>query len=728
MFSKSAGRPETRGGARSFTVSRPAHRQPTTTTSRRLAAVVAGALLAASLAPLAAVPASAATAGVGPIDQANGFPTWYSDGTVKLQLCYEAGMGCLSEPPNPEAPVSYPDNFPDEAFWFAAAADVGTIGSYEAALEAAHANEAVIDGDQMGFGRLRFRFENLQPNKQYTITHPYGVHTFTSTPDPQDASLGVINVTLDEGCDPTATSACDWAGVGASFLGDYTTGSTATFLKQDGAEAGTLGSIDTARTVTGAPSGNNFVQVVGPDAGGPGVNTVTTNLFTVQGLVAEGTDGGPSTPDLAAASDSGRSSTDNITNVTAPTLTGTLPAGTEGPVELIVDSGAPLAATVTGSTYSLTLASLAQGSHTVQARAGDLTSATLRFTVDTAAPAVSVVSPFPSSPSLDNTPSLSFTGESGAQFECQLLPTNSTWDPTCSSPKTWDAQANGSYLFNVRAKDAAGNVSPVATRPLQIGQTTPVAKAKLQDFNSDGKADVVSRDSSGRLWLYRGTGTGGFQTKTLAGTGWNGMTSIVSPGDFSGDRKADIVARDSAGALWLYRGDGAGRFAARTQIDSGWSGMNAVFGPGDFNSDGKIDLMARDAAGKLFLYFGNGAGGVLGSYQIGIGWNTMNSIVAPGDFNGDGKADLVARDAAGNLYLYPGNGAFGFLGSKIKIGNGWSGMNTIAGPGDFNGDRKADLTARDSSGRLFLFKGSGTGGFLGKVQIGSGWNIMNSIM
>ena len=91
MFSKSVDRPETRDGARSFTVSRPAHRQSTTTTSRRLAAVVAGALLAASLAPLAAVPASAETAGVGPIDEANGFPTWYSDGTVKLQLCYEAG-------------------------------------------------------------------------------------------------------------------------------------------------------------------------------------------------------------------------------------------------------------------------------------------------------------------------------------------------------------------------------------------------------------------------------------------------------------------------------------------------------------------------------------------------------------------------------------------------------------------------------------------------------------
>jgi hypothetical protein len=54
-------------------------------------------------------------------------------------------------------------------------------------------------------------------------------------------------------------------------------------------------------------------------------------------------------------------------------------------------------------------------------------------------------------------------------------------------------------------------------------------------------------------------------------------------------------------------------------------------------------------------------------------------------------------------------------------------MNSIMAPGDFNGDRKADLMARDSSGRLFLYRGSGTGSFVGKLQVGAGWNTMNSI-
>ena len=85
----------------------------------------------------------------------------------------------------------------------------------------------------------------------------------------------------------------------------------------------------------------------------------------------------------------------------------------------------------------------------------------------------------------------------------------------------------------------------MANRTVQIGTTVTAPTTKLQDFNSDGKADVVSRDSAGVLWLYRGNGTGGFLAKTKIGAGWNSMTAIVSTGDFNGDRKADIVARTS---------------------------------------------------------------------------------------------------------------------------------------------------------------------------------------
>ena len=49
-------------------------------------------------------------------------------------------------------------------------------------------------------------------------------------------------------------------------------------------------------------------------------------------------------------------------------------------------------------------------------------------------------------------------------------------------------------------------------------------------------------------------------------------------------------------------------------------------------------------------------------------------------------------------------------------------MTSITGRGDFNGDARNDLLAVDTAGTLWLYKGSGTGSWLGRVQAGSGWN------
>lgn len=435
------------------------------------------ALLAAALVPLAIGPASANVAGVGPVDPQNGYPTWFSDGTAKLQLCYMAGAGCLAEPPNPDLPAAYPDNFPEEAFWFAAEASGGNLGLYEAALEAAHANDVVKAGEQIGFGRLRFIIDNLVAGQAYTVTHPYGVHTFTAEADPKVG--GRIKATLDSGvCAPTPTTPCDWNQVGAAFLGDYTVGSTASFLRQVGAAPGTLGDINTARQVTGAPSGNNFVTVTGPNAGGPGINTLTVSTFTVQGLLFTGSDGAPSTPDLTVASDTGRSNTDNITRSATPTFTGTAAAGTT--VQLLVDGSTTPAVSgvaTAGGTYSLRLpTALTSGIHRVQARTANLTSPTLTTTVDTVAPVTSIVAPYPSTPSLDNTPTLnSRANEARATFQCRLLPSNSAWEQNCAAAKTYDAQVNGTYVFDVRSVDIAGNVGAIASRTVRIGSADTVA-------------------------------------------------------------------------------------------------------------------------------------------------------------------------------------------------------------------------------------------------------------
>ncbi len=99
----------------------------------------------------------------------------------------------------------------------------------------------------------------------------------------------------------------------------------------------------------------------------------------------------PGTPDLAAASDSGVSSTDNITSDTTPTFTGTAEAGAT--VKLYDGTTEIGSGTATGGNWSITTSALASGTHTVTAKIWDAANSklgnasdSLQITIDTAAP------------------------------------------------------------------------------------------------------------------------------------------------------------------------------------------------------------------------------------------------------------------------------------------------------------------------------------------------------
>lgn len=96
------------------------------------------------------------------------------------------------------------------------------------------------------------------------------------------------------------------------------------------------------------------------------------------------------------------------------------------------------------------------------------------------------------------------------------------------------------------------------------------------------------------------------------------------------------------------------------------------------------------------------------------------------DINGDYTGDIIARNSAGKLLLYPGNGTGGFLAAR-QIGSGWARMTAVVHTGDFSGDGLADVIARDATGGLWLYKGNGSGGWLGSTKIGSGWTSQNLI-
>jgi hypothetical protein len=125
------------------------------------------------------------------------------------------------------------------------------------------------------------------------------------------------------------------------------------------------------------------------------------------------------------------------------------------------DGGAWFACT---SPYSYDTGS--DGPHTFQVRGlrgtdADPYPATRNWVVDTAAPETAITGG-PAGPGevRDTTATFSFGSPSdpgGAAFECRL--DGAPWSP-CRSPVTYPGLAQGAHAFEVRAKDAAGNIDP----------------------------------------------------------------------------------------------------------------------------------------------------------------------------------------------------------------------------------------------------------------------------
>ena len=243
----------------------------------------------AALMLLCMVPvASAQLAAVGPNDPVNHYPSWYQDqNLLQLELCIPNGGGCLADPPVTGNVFSQTTGFGEEAFYWSAEASVPAgntalvSGIVILALEAAYASAVPRDGRQIVFSRLRIRLNGLPNAGPYTVIHPYGQRTFTATPDPAVTGTFLINFTQD---------------VGAAAVGNFTRALngpiTGPFLTavNPAPPAGFIGNPRRLQTVTGSPTGNNFIRIIGPagtDIGGPAAtpNTITIRRFNLMGRI-----------------------------------------------------------------------------------------------------------------------------------------------------------------------------------------------------------------------------------------------------------------------------------------------------------------------------------------------------------------------------------------------------------------------------------------------------------
>ncbi len=240
---------------------------------------------------------------VGPIDPRHGFPMWYQDDQgLRLALCLDTNGLCLAEIPNPTLPPSVTDtliNFPGEAFWWSAEAEINrNIGGrvrLVLAKEAAFTTEDATIGNQISFSRIRIRIDELTPGASYTITHPYGSITLTADGDGDLAFDGTLEASgpgSGGGGGPDGEiDTTEDIGIGPSDFRAALNGRFSTYLRWDPAVApaaptGYIGNPNVTHTVIGSPLNTNYFRVVGPNVGGPGINSIETNLFSVQGKLA----------------------------------------------------------------------------------------------------------------------------------------------------------------------------------------------------------------------------------------------------------------------------------------------------------------------------------------------------------------------------------------------------------------------------------------------------------
>ncbi|KDN76881.1 hypothetical protein DF19_14180 [Streptomyces olindensis] len=98
------------------------------------------------------------------------------------------------------------------------------------------------------------------------------------------------------------------------------------------------------------------------------------------------------------------------------------------------------------------------------------------------------------------------------------------------------------------------------------------------DLNGDGHGDLLAQDKSNELWRYDGTAAGTFKSRVKVFDDWGASYNVVvGVGDITGDGRADLVSRDTSGAVWRNSGNGKGSFGGRTRIATGWQGYKGLF-------------------------------------------------------------------------------------------------------------------------------------------------------
>ncbi|WP_166838575.1 Ig-like domain-containing protein [Rheinheimera pleomorphica] len=418
----------------------------------------------------------------------------------------------------------------------------------------------------------------------------------------------------------------------------------------------------------------------------------------------------PSTPDLAAGSDSGSSSTDNITNDNTPTFTGTAEANSTVSVISSVSGTLGTTSADGAGNWSFTAGAMASGAHTITATATDAATNTsvaspgLAITIDTTTPAA------PSAPDLsaasdsgssntDNltnntTPSFTGTAEANSTVSVMSSLSGTLGSTTADGSGNWSftagAMSAGTHTITATATDVSGNTSGASSGlAITIDTTVPsVASVSVPanatyssgqnlDFTVNSSENVTLDTGGGTPQLALTIGATTRQATYLSGSGSSALLFryTVQAGDNDSDGIAVAgsidtnggTVRDAAGNALNTTLNAVGATAnvlvdaVAPTVSSVSVPANATYSSGqnlDFTVNSSENITVDTGGGTPQLALTIGATTRQATYLSGSGSSALvfRYTVQAGDSDSDGIAVAASidtnggtmRDAAGN--------------------------------------------------------------------------------
>ena len=237
-----------------------------------------------------------------------------------------------------------------------------------------------------------------------------------------------------------------------------------------------------------------------------------------------------------------------------------------------------------------------------------------------------------------------------------------TWliDPSYNTPLIGDV--NGDGYDDLLARQAGGNGRWYIAYSNASGFGVPGFSAQwnpniswiniaVNDFNNDGKDDVIGQQSTTGTWYIafaNASGIGfGF---AVSANNWNlnANWSDALYGDFNGDGYTDFAGyQNTSGDLYVMRNNSGTSFSAIVWQSFSTSMVWTNWHAGDFNGDGKDDILAQsESTGEIYVALSNSGGTALdpetvwATFSPGTDWVDYQI----GDFDGDGNDDIAARD------------------------------------------------------------------------------------